>query len=219
MISVVMVSYLGPYKGSRVEPIKGFIRAVESFLAQTHMDSELIIVSDGCEITERVWSQRFAKHDRIKFYMRPKAQGWPGEHRQFGIEMATGDLITYLDADDGFGPTRLEKLVEATKDRPFILDQLYTIPSPSFKFRKYRPLLETEWMGIKFWQYRPSWMGGTYQICHQKNLNVSWKTTHHRGEDAQFVKQLLKISPKGYNPYVEIGEYFVCHHPDMAFDV
>lgn len=214
-----MVSYLGPYKGSKVEPIKAFIRAVESFLAQTYTDSELIIVADGCEITERIWSQRFEKHNRIKFYMRPKAQGWPGEHRQFGIEMASGDLITYLDADDGIGPLRLEKLVKVIGDRPFILDSLYTIPISNLKHRKHTPISQLEWNGISFWQYKPGWMGGTYQICHRKTCQAQWKTTKVRGEDSSFVQGLIKSIGRNYNPFVEIGEYYVCHHPTMQFDV
>lgn len=47
-ISVIMPSYLGEYPGSRKDPDKKFIRAVESFKDQTLAQKELIIVSDGC---------------------------------------------------------------------------------------------------------------------------------------------------------------------------
>ena len=54
-ISVVMQSYLGDYPGSRKDSKNKFVRAVSSFLRQTHEDKELVIVSDGCEDTKKLY--------------------------------------------------------------------------------------------------------------------------------------------------------------------
>ena len=54
-----MQSYLGDYPGSRTEPERKFVRAVNSFLNQTNKNSELIIVSDNCKITEKLYKENF----------------------------------------------------------------------------------------------------------------------------------------------------------------
>ena len=49
--SVIMASYLGNYPGCANNREAKFIRSVKSFLNQSYDNKELIIVSDGCEIT------------------------------------------------------------------------------------------------------------------------------------------------------------------------
>lgn len=110
-LSFVMQSYLGDYPGSRSNPIEKFNRAVNSFINQTNPNWELIIVSDGCKITEEQYMLNFTDEPRIKFKFVEPAEnrmyenndgvvfhrGYP---RQVGVEMATGDWIGYVDSDD-----------------------------------------------------------------------------------------------------------------------
>jgi hypothetical protein len=110
-ISVIMQSYLGDYPGSRTNPEMKFIRAVNSFLDQTNKNSELIIVSDNCEITERIYNEEFSNNDRIKFRIYNKDRkkmysdnngeiNYVGEPRQIGLDIAIGYIITYMDSDE-----------------------------------------------------------------------------------------------------------------------
>tara|TARA_A100001037_G_scaffold79513_1_gene71525 strand:+ start:18973 stop:19710 length:738 start_codon:yes stop_codon:yes gene_type:complete len=105
-----MQSYLGDYPGARSNPNQKFIRAVNSVINQTDPNWELIIVSDGCKITEEIYNERFSRYKNIKFKMveKPKETTmytgdtpyYRGKPRAEGVKMAEGDWISYLDADD-----------------------------------------------------------------------------------------------------------------------
>lgn len=131
-ISVVMQSFLGDYPGSRSHPEFKFVRAVGSFLTQHHEDKELIIVSDGCDKTQRLYESLFSHIPQIKFTWAERAgctdrsytvstieseqesggmiMKFRGTARQQGLSMATGDLVTYLDSDDLMLQHRLSEL-------------------------------------------------------------------------------------------------------------
>lgn len=110
-ISVIMQSFLGDYPNSRSNPIDKFHRAVDSFLKQVYKNCELIIVSDGCEITEQQYRLKYQQHDNIKFVYVSKGDSsmydlttngkfYRGAPRQAGIAISTGDIIAYMDSDD-----------------------------------------------------------------------------------------------------------------------
>lgn len=106
MISVVMASYLGKYNGAAKDRETKFIRAVDSFLSQTNEDSELVIVSDGCDITTALTP----KHHRIQLLKIPKQKIWSPVVRNTGIHYANGAHVCYLDTDDMLGPTHLQTI-------------------------------------------------------------------------------------------------------------
>ena len=66
-ITWIMQSYLGEYEGSRANSDKKFIRAVKSFLAIPDERTQLVIASDGCEITHKLYYKHFKKEPRIEY--------------------------------------------------------------------------------------------------------------------------------------------------------
>lgn len=106
--SVIMASFLGDYPGAAKNRESKFIRAVKSFLNQSHEDKELIIVSDGCEKTYELWGEHFSKYDNIKIIKLNKQHLYSGEMRNVAFDIADGDIITYLDSDDVIGKKHLE---------------------------------------------------------------------------------------------------------------
>ena len=58
-VSVIMASFLGSYPGRSSNPEDKFIRAVKSFITQTYENKELIIVSDGCQMTNMLYKNLF----------------------------------------------------------------------------------------------------------------------------------------------------------------
>ena len=122
-ISVVMQAYLGDYPGARVDSVFKFHRAVKSFLDQDYKKSELIIVSDGCDIVHKEYYERYASLPNIKYVFVDKTglmnmyesigenKYYRGIPRQVGRGAASGDLITYMDSDDYLHPKFIYQIV------------------------------------------------------------------------------------------------------------
>jgi glycosyltransferase involved in cell wall biosynthesis len=85
--------------------------AVESVLAQTFQDFELIVVDNGSTDSYEV------PNDPRIHYIRQEDQG-PAGGRNRGMDAARGDYIAFLDSDDLFMPTKLERQVAFMDSRP-----------------------------------------------------------------------------------------------------
>lgn len=94
--------------------------AIESILAQTFSDFELIIVDDGSRDRTAAIIREFEKRDeRIRFLAFKQNKGMAAA-KNFGIEAATGQYIAGMDSDDVSLPQRLEKQVEFLRANPDI---------------------------------------------------------------------------------------------------
>jgi len=92
------------------------IEAIESVLAQTYPNFEIIVVDDGStdgsgEAIQRFISQRTNSSDQIQYFSQPN-QG-PSIARNTGIAKARGEYIAFLDSDDVWLPEKLEWQVQA----------------------------------------------------------------------------------------------------------
>lgn len=86
--------------------------AVDSVVAQTFTDWELIIVDDGSpDDTAATAEAIIAEHPGRSIRLLRKQNGGVSEARNEGIRMARGAYILPLDADDMIRPTMLEKTV------------------------------------------------------------------------------------------------------------
>jgi glycosyltransferase involved in cell wall biosynthesis len=93
----------------------GYIHeTIDSIRGQTYANWELIIVDDGSEDdTEQVVS-RF-NDERINF-LKAGRVGINGKVKNIGLKQAKGDLFAFIDSDDLWSHTKLEKQVRALKD-------------------------------------------------------------------------------------------------------
>jgi glycosyltransferase involved in cell wall biosynthesis len=90
-------------------------KTIESVLSQTFTDYEIIIVNDGSTDQSEAKISTF-KDNRIQYYSK-KNEG-VALARNFGIEKATADYICFLDADDYWHPTFLEKMQRYSSELP-----------------------------------------------------------------------------------------------------
>ncbi|NPD32570.1 glycosyltransferase [Eggerthellaceae bacterium zg-997] len=87
---------------------------LESVLAQSMSDFELICVNDGSTDESAVILARFAAVDaRVRVIERPN--GGLSAARNTGLDAACGRYVLFLDSDDFIDPTLLERTVEASE--------------------------------------------------------------------------------------------------------
>ena len=83
-------------------------RAVESVLAQTFKDFELLILINGSTDSTSEKIQKYKSDSRVKIVEHKEALGLMGTGNE-GLELATGEFIARLDGDDYSEPNRFEK--------------------------------------------------------------------------------------------------------------
>lgn len=99
--------------------------AIESVLASSYLNFELIIVDD-CSSDDTVIIARGyeAKDNRIKLYLNESNLGdYPNRNRAAGY--AVGDFIMYVDSDDKLYPHSVQRLMELLRKNPDINFGMY----------------------------------------------------------------------------------------------
>lgn len=92
-------------------------RAIKSVLNQTFQDFEVIVVDDGSmDNTEEV-VKKFQKQDKRVRYIKHEGNKGGSAARNSGIKNAKGKYIAFLDSDDEWLPTKLEKQIELFRKR------------------------------------------------------------------------------------------------------
>jgi glycosyltransferase involved in cell wall biosynthesis len=198
--SVIMPVCLSPYEAegikSATNPEAKFIRAVNSFLMQTFTDAELIIIADGCLIAQQLYKKYH--HDNIRFIFIDKQPLFSGKVRQAGIDIAQGEIITYLDHDDFIGEDHLKIINEN-----FTGDWVY--------YNDYR-IKGSEGAKLIFIERQVSpqlYYIGTSMLSHRKDLNVVWGDGY--AHDWRMIERYL-LPHQGTK--IETPRYYVCHfHP------
>src|SRR5690554_5461875 len=91
---------------------KWLAQTIESVLAQTYFNWELIIVDDGSTDNSYEIAQSFAKKDnRIKVYKQKNKGACAARNKAF--ELSKGEYIQYLDADDLLSKNKIELQLKA----------------------------------------------------------------------------------------------------------
>ena len=88
--------------------------AIESVLAQTYSNHEIIVVDDlSTDDTVEYLRDRFG--DKVTVIQNPELSG-PGYSRNAGVKISSGEYIAFLDDDDRWLPNHLMEKTEAMLD-------------------------------------------------------------------------------------------------------
>lgn len=95
----------------------GFLpAAIQSVLAQTYRNVEIIVVDDGS--TDDTGKIIIPFHDRIKYIL--TGNKGPAHARNAGMKAAGGKYIAFLDSDDTYLPDKLDAQVSLMESEPTV---------------------------------------------------------------------------------------------------
>lgn len=112
-------------------------RCVESIRRQTYKNLEIILVDDGSpDHCGQMCDDYAADDSRIKVVH--KINGGLGYARNSGLEVATGEYVTFVDADDWIKEDHIEKLYQAAEEKraDMVLGGFTTVDSNGAKQEK-----------------------------------------------------------------------------------
>lgn len=196
-ISVVIPTY------NRRDMLKD---AIESVLAQTYPDWELIIVDDG---SEQPVAEALTLFDpRIRIVRHPECRG-AAAARNTGIREASTELITFLDDDDLWFPGFLERMIQTLSQHPAVamiggLMYQYematgSVLAPAVHRRKAEGYITLGEIVDRVW------MGMGVKVIRKHCLEAigGFDVAYRRGEDTDVI--------------LRIAERFPCYFLDHAF--
>lgn len=86
-------------------------KCIESILAQTYQNIELVLVNDGSTDRSALICERFKEKDsRVKVWH--KENGGVSSTRNFALSVATGDYLVFVDCDDWLENFHIQRLYD-----------------------------------------------------------------------------------------------------------
>ncbi len=108
LVSVIMPTY---------NCARFIAQSVESVLAQSHTNWELIIVDDcSTDTTKNILAPYLAKYPNIHYTCLEKNEG-PAVARSTALKQAKGDYVAFLDSDDLWHPEKLTKQIAFMQEK------------------------------------------------------------------------------------------------------
>lgn len=195
-------------------------RCLDSILAQSYQDWELLLIDDGStDGSDMICDEYAARDTRIRVFH--KENGGVASVRQLGIEQARGKYSIHVDSDDWIEPRMLEEMLEeAIKiQADIIVADFYKEYNGNIILQQQRSkdnaptsLLEDIVKGRQ--------MGALWNKLIRHSLyniyNVSFTKGINLGEDALVLAQLLQHSVKvhyqerAYYHYMDNGDSTLC---------
>lgn len=189
-------------------------KCLDSILAQTFTDFEVIVVNDGTKDHSDYFMELYAKKDaRIRTFK--KKNGGLSSARNYGVKKARGEYLVFVDSDDSIFPGLLKKLNQVIKKQEvdvirFAINEVneYTkkttkLPTVTFDCcsgeEGFRKLIETEGLLVEpAWAYayrKEFWVAHNFEYALGK-LHEDFGLTPYVLIEA---KTMVSIPYYGYN--------------------
>ncbi|GAB1490088.1 hypothetical protein MASR2M8_25450 [Opitutaceae bacterium] len=184
-------------------------RAVASVMAQTHSNFELIIVDDN-EPEDRAETRAalapWLGDRRLKLLLNDRRRN-VATARNLGLDHAMGEWVTYLDDDDAYRPTKLERQVAtaASTGAPLV------VCGACFHLRGRTREVQIgcdEWKGEDL-LFRARW--NTPLLLHPRLAGARFCADLSNGEDVEFA--LRSLHQTGWNRVPVVADALVDIYP------
>lgn len=94
-------------------------KALETVCAQTYRDYEIIVINDGSTDNSAIIAEEYLNSvDGISYKIMQQKNAGVAAARNNGVAQAMGDYLAFLDADDWWEPTYLERMAQLIEDYP-----------------------------------------------------------------------------------------------------
>ena len=101
-------------------------RCIESVLAQTFVDWEMLLIDEGStDASGSICDEYAAKDERIRVFH--KENGGISSARNVGLNYAQGEWIFFVDSDDSLPKTSLESLLSRSSDANIIVGGFFFV--------------------------------------------------------------------------------------------
>ena len=188
-------------------------KCIESVVRQAYTNWELLLIDDGsADNSAEIMNAACKKDARIRKFHQKNAG--PGIARNKGIEVATGDYVVFLDADDYIDPEYFSLLVQnREKDVVFVdVDQvtedgrlLKKEAMSAYKHWKKEKILRSQMTGKIPW-------GGVRKAVKRELIikNHIQYSKHNIGEEALYSFRVLKEAKSV--GFIDKSVYFYVNH-------
>jgi len=94
-------------------------KALETVCAQTYRDYEIIVINDGSTDNSAIIAEEYLNGvEGISYKILSQQNAGVSAARNNGVAQATGEYLAFLDADDWWEPTYLERMAQLITDYP-----------------------------------------------------------------------------------------------------
>ena len=191
---------------------KSISRCIDSILAQTFSDLELILVNDGSQDNSGKICDEYAKKDN-RIIVIHKDNGGVSSARNVGLEIAKGEYVTFVDSDDTIS---INYLSSFSYSSDFEIAGLETIEKDKkVDFPTNEIFLENT-IEISNWFLSNSHRKYLTSICSKlflkkniESISLKFNTSLKYGEDTIFIYNYLASCENLYMTPVVIYQYHV----------
>lgn len=189
-----MVSFIVPvYNGTK------YLRdCVESIVSNCNCDYEIVIVDDGStDDTSQLSAQITSENKNVKYFR--KENGGVSEARNYGIKVACGEWISFVDVDDCFAG-KIEETISEDADvvvfsKNFPEKAIFTASDDNFEFLVACVLKQSSCKEYNSCYFNAVW-SKLYRTSFIKENNIRFDSKLINGEDSVFNIQCYRYARK-----------------------
>lgn len=192
-------------------------RCLESIISQTYQNLEIIIINDGSTDNSQEIIEEFARKDqRIRTII--KENGGLSSARNAGLDLATGEFISFVDSDDYLNVELYSKVMKVFKNDINIVCFPFTKIDKKGKFKLKNLELQGKYTSFDGMIFKQPW-NVCNKIFRKKDITSSKIkfTENIFFEDLDFITKFY-ISLKPNVLYINTPFYYYCYNNNSITD-